>query len=336
MKTGHPRTVQFSPGVRNIFLHMLTACNLTCRHCYINTAHHGRQPLSLKTLRQWLRLFFAPEQVNNLVLLGGEPTLHKGLPQAVAAAADLGYASITIDTNGYCFHNVLEKVDPDQVVFSFSLDGPTAAINDALRGEGSFKTSLIHIAKAVRLGFSTSVICTVSRLNIEAVAAMPNLLADLGVERFFIQVIGLRGQAATDETLGQLTPDQWLACVPAVAQAAADLGLAVIYPKVYLAPDDPFECAGKVADNYFIFPNGRVYRCPLCEDLPLHSLEIDGGVLRQRSGLTEAQLFELTIPEGCVMNKLLQPDNIAYDELGRPRHRISCCLLKEALDPVTG
>jgi hypothetical protein len=44
-------------------------------------------------------------------------------------------------------------------------------------------------------------------------------------------------------------------------------------------------------------------------------------------------LFELTIPEGCVMNKLLQPDNIDYDAQGRPQHRISCCLLKEALDP---
>ncbi|MEJ2642912.1 MAG: radical SAM protein [Desulfosarcinaceae bacterium] len=333
MKTRHPRTVQFSPGVRNIFLHMLTACNLNCRHCYIDTAHHGRRPLSLSTLRNWLRLFYAPEQINNLVLLGGEPTLHKGLPEAVATAADLGYASITVDTNGYCFHDVLEKIAPDQAVFSFSLDGPTAEVNDTIRGEGSFETSLTHIAKAVRLGFSTSVICTVSRLNIQVVATMPKLLADLGVDRFFIQVIGLRGKAASFDTALQLTPDQWLNTVPAVAQAAADLGMSVIYPKVYLAPEDPFECAGKVADNYFIFPNGRVYRCPLCEDLPLHSLEIDNGILRQRSGLTERQLFELTIPEGCVMNKLLQPDNIDYDAQGRPRHRISCCLLKEALDP---
>lgn len=334
MKTRHPRTVQFSPGVRNIFLHMLTACNLNCRHCYINTAHHGRRPLSLKTLRDWLRLFHAPEQINNLVLLGGEPTLHKGLPEAVAIAAELGYASITVDTNGYCFHDVLEKIAPDQAVFSFSLDGPTAKVNDALRGEGSFETSVVHIAKAVRLGFSTSVICTVSRLNIEVVAAMPKLLADLGVDRFFIQVIGLRGKAAAVDTALQLTPDQWLNTVPTVAQAAAELGLSVIYPKVYLAPDDPFECAGRVADNYFIFPNGRVYRCPLCEDLPLHSLEIDNGILRQRSGLTERQLFELTIPEGCVMNKLLQPDNIDYDAQGLPRHRISCCLLKEEINPV--
>jgi MoaA/NifB/PqqE/SkfB family radical SAM enzyme len=218
-------------------------------------------------------------------------------------------------------------------VFSFSLDGPTAKANDALRGKGSFEISLTHIAKAVRLGFSTSVICTLSRLNIDAVADMPKLLADLGVDRFFIQVIGLRGKAAAFETTLQLTPDQWLGAVPPVAQAAADLGLAVIYPQLYLAPHEPFECAGKVADNYFIFPNGRVYRCPLCEDLPLHSLEIDSGALRQKSGLTERQLFELTIPEGCVMNRLLQSGNIAYDDQGRPRHRISCCLLKAHIDP---
>jgi MoaA/NifB/PqqE/SkfB family radical SAM enzyme len=334
MKIHRPQTVQFSPGVRNIFLHILTACNLRCGYCYINADHHGRQPLSSKTLRQWLRLFYAPEQVNNLILLGGEPTLHKGLPEAVATASDLGYASITVDTNGYCFHDVLEKIAPDRTVFSFSLDGPTAEVNDKMRGGGSFETSLTHIAKAVRLGFSTSVICTVSRLNIDTLAAMPRLLVELGVDRFFIQVIGLRGKAATFDSALQLTPDQWLNTVPAVAQTAAELGMSVIYPKVYLASDEPFECAGKVADNYFIFPNGRVYRCPLCEDLPLHSLEIENGILGQRAGLTETQLFELTIPEGCVMNKLLQPDNIDYDAQGRPQHRISCCLLKEEIDPV--
>ena len=36
-----PKTVGFKPGERNIFFHILTACNLSCRHCYINKAQHG-------------------------------------------------------------------------------------------------------------------------------------------------------------------------------------------------------------------------------------------------------------------------------------------------------
>jgi hypothetical protein len=45
--------------------------------------------------------------------------------------------------------------------------------------------------------------------------------------------------------------------------------------------------------------------------------------------LNEADLFTLDIAEGCVMNKLIQPGNLAYDEAGRPLYRIACCLLKE-------
>jgi hypothetical protein len=53
--------------------------------------------------------------------------------------------------------------------------------------------------------------------------------------------------------------------------------------------------------------------------------------------LNEADLFTLDIAEGCVMNKLIQPGNLAYDETGRPLYQIACCLLKEevpAIDPT--
>ena len=127
----------------------------------------------------------------------------------------------------------------------------------------------------------------------------------------------------------QLSPDEWLAAVPPVAAAAAALGIPTTYPRVFLDEGEKFECAGRVADNYFVFPNGRVYRCPLCEDHPIHSLEISDNQLVKRAGLNEDRFFELDIPEGCVMNRLLQPGNIIYEPDGRPRHRISCCLLKQ-------
>jgi hypothetical protein len=86
-----------------------------------------------------------------------------------------------------------------------------------------------------------------------------------------------------------------------------------------------------VAHNYFIFPNGRVYRCPLCEDYPIHSLQIENNRLVETGPINEKHLFELDIPEGCVMNRLIQPANIDYMQNGRPRYKIACCLLKEEL-----
>jgi hypothetical protein len=51
----------------------------------------------------------------------------------------------------------------------------------------------------------------------------------------------------------------------------------------------------------------------------------------EREPINEKDLFKLDIPEGCVMNKLIQPGNIYYDISGRPEYRIACCLLKEEI-----
>ncbi len=328
------RTVDFKPGERNVFLHLLTQCNLTCCHCYINPEQHGTAILSKETVFDWLQLFARPEQASNLVLLGGEPTLHPDLAEIIRAAKALRYA-VTVDSNGFLFHNFLERVQPDELDFlSFSLDGPEAAINDPIRGEGVFAVCTENLRKAVKLGFRTSLICTVSALNIEHLHRMPALLAELGVRRFFIQVIGLRGKSASASNSLQVDPAQWLEVVPEIAQQAAQLGIHVTYPKVFLEPEETFSCAGLVAENYFVFPNGRVYQCPLCEDYPIHSFLVENKQLIRRVGLNEDRFFSLHIPEGCVMNKLLQPDNIDCLPDGQPKHRISCCMLKQEIAVV--
>ena len=331
----NPQTVGFKSGERNIFLHLLTACNLSCAHCYINPKEHGSSMLSREQMESWIRLFREPSKDSNIVFLGGEPTMHPDLVHGIEVAKSCGYA-VTVDTNGYLFHDFLDRVDPKHLDFlSFSLDGPDSQINDPIRGRGVFEVCTTNLLKAAERGIATSLIYTVSSRNIDGLERMAPLLQELGVKRFFIQVIGLRGKSALEVETStdplQVDPKQWLEVVPAVAEAVAKLGITVIYPKVYLEEGELFQCAGNVAENFFIFPNGRVYLCPLCEDHPIHSYEIRDDELVRVDGLTEKQFFSLEIAEGCVMNKLLQPDTIAYDESGKPLHRVSCCLLKQRI-----
>jgi len=334
------QTVAFSKKSANLFFHILTKCNLKCRHCYINPAQHGKDTLPLATIKGWLDAFAPDSGSKNLIFLGGEPTLHPDLPAAVKHARRLGFGSITIDTNGFLFHDILSKVTPEDVdYFSFSLDGATRETNDRIRGNGSYAACLDGIRRAIDRGFATSLIYTVSSANIQELAMMPDLLDKLGVDRFFIQVIGLRGKSAPAQNASdihkspQVSRSQWLDTVSRAAQMIADRGIIVTYPKVFLGPEEKFECAGIVADNYFVFPNGRVYRCPLCEDFPIHSLCFHENQLVPTAKLNEQDFFQLDIPEGCVMNKMIQPHNISYDEKGRPEHKIACCLLKEEIKP---
>jgi MoaA/NifB/PqqE/SkfB family radical SAM enzyme len=335
-----PQTVAFSRNSANVFFHILTRCNLQCRHCYINADQHGQLTLPISTIQAWLEAFSQNSHSKNLIFLGGEPTLHPELPAAIGLARKMGFGSITVDTNGYLFNDILEKVTPGEVdTFSFSLDGATRATNDQIRGKGSFETCVAGIGRAVSKGFNTSLIYTVSGANINELEEMVPLLRGLGVGRFFIQVIGLRGRSAGQksdaaaESIFQVTRDKWLDTVPRIARLIAESGIPVSYPKVFLNLDEKFECAGLVADNYFIFPNGRVYRCPLCEDFPIHSLAFEENQLVPAAKLNEGDFFQLNIPEGCVMNKLIQPHNLSYREDGAPEYKIACCLLKEEVKP---
>lgn len=327
------KTVAFSKNATNVFFHILTDCNLKCRHCYINKKQHGKNTLPLETINAWLSVFASKNKEANVIFLGGEPTLHPNLPEAVNKAKSLGYSSITIDTNGYLFHDILSKVSPDVIdYFSFSLDGTTRETNDMIRGKGSFDTCIQGIKNAVLKGFSTSLIYTVSTKNIHELDKIAPLLKDLKINRFFIQVIGIRGKSAgSRKDKLQVSRKDWLKIVPDAAQKIARLGIIVTYPKVFLSLEEPFECAGLVADNYFIFPNGRVYRCPLCEDYPLHSSVFKDNVLANTPRINENDFFTLNIPEGCVMNKLFQPDNLSYNPNGTCKYKIACCMLKEEI-----
>ena len=336
-----PQTVAFSRNSANVFFHILTRCNLKCRHCYINAEQHGQLTLPLSTIQTWLEAFSENSHTKNLIFLGGEPTLHPELPAAIRLARKMAFGSITVDTNGYLFHDILEKVTPGEVdTFSFSLDGATRETNDRIRGQGSFETCVAGIRQAVSKGFNTSLIYTVSGANINELEEMVPLLRDLGVGRFFIQIIGLRGRSASQESdpasesLFQVARNKWLDTVPRIARIIAESGIPVSYPKVFLNLDEKFECAGLVADNYFIFPNGRVYRCPLCEDFPIHSLAFRENQLVPSAQLNESDLFQLVIAEGCVMNKLIQPQNLSYREDGTPEYKVACCLLKEEIKPA--
>ncbi|MBW2572850.1 MAG: radical SAM protein, partial [Deltaproteobacteria bacterium] len=181
------KTVAFSKNAVNVFFHILTRCNLKCSHCYINKKEHGENTLPIDTIEAWLEVFASKKREANVIFLGGEPTLHPDLPKAIKKAKSIGYSSITVDTNGYLFHDILSKVDPDDIdYFSFSLDGATRKTNDTIRGKGSYDTCIAGIRKTVLRGFTTSLIYTVSTKNIHELEMVAPLLKDLGIHRFFI------------------------------------------------------------------------------------------------------------------------------------------------------
>jgi mycofactocin radical SAM maturase len=139
------------------------ACNLACVHCLSSSGRRDPRELSTeecKAVIDELRRM----QVFYVNIGGGEPTVRKDFWELVdyATAHDVG---VKFSTNGSRIDAaVAERIAAsDYVDVQISLDGATAAVNDHVRGAGSYATAITameHLRAAGFEGFKLSVVCT--------------------------------------------------------------------------------------------------------------------------------------------------------------------------------
>jgi hypothetical protein len=93
------------PKVPRLELHVTHACNLACESCshYANHGHIGN--LDLAEADRWMAAWSRRVAVEELNLLGGEPTIHPRLAEFVVLARRHWPATrISIITNGFFLH----------------------------------------------------------------------------------------------------------------------------------------------------------------------------------------------------------------------------------------
>ena len=139
------KTVAFSKNAVNVFFHILTRCNLKCRHCYINPAQHGAQTLPIETIKRWLAVFIRKRRKANVIFLGGEPTLH---PEFEGIITDTIYirdsispdSKIVVLSNASMIHkpevyNALGRVDKNVLKLDTGLEKTFMLLNQPLGPE---------------------------------------------------------------------------------------------------------------------------------------------------------------------------------------------------------
>ncbi|WP_133904685.1 mycofactocin radical SAM maturase [Actinophytocola oryzae] len=139
------------------------ACNLSCVHCLSSSGR--RDPRELSTVEckavvdelARMRVFY----VN---IGGGEPTVRPDFWELVDYAT-AHHVGVKFSTNGVRITpSVAERLAAsDYVDVQISLDGATEAVNDAVRGPGSYRTALRameNLRAAGFRGFKVSVVVT--------------------------------------------------------------------------------------------------------------------------------------------------------------------------------
>ncbi len=148
-----------------------TLCNLECTHCFISCGPHNRRFgfLGLETVRAALEES-AALGVKEYYFTGGEPFLNRDLPAILELT--LRHGPATVLTNGTVLRDewlarlrAAEDASPYSLEFRVSMDGFTAADNDAVRGAGTFERILAGVRKLLAHGFLP--ILTVTRTRDE-------------------------------------------------------------------------------------------------------------------------------------------------------------------------
>lgn len=130
-------------GPPRLTVELANVCNLHCSYClrdedalYHNPAHF----LSIDIFRRAIKQAREYMHVEQVMLTGGEPTLHPNFSEIIAAVAAENLQCSFV-TNGWHFERVwpvlLDYRDTVTHV-AFSLDGATREAHDRWRGEGSF------------------------------------------------------------------------------------------------------------------------------------------------------------------------------------------------------
>jgi MoaA/NifB/PqqE/SkfB family radical SAM enzyme len=129
------------PGPESIKAFITNRCNLNCRHCWRHWVEWDRTSKTELSDERWLRLVDESAALNtrNWVFLGGgEPLVRRDLILAMIEKISSYDMNCWIHTNGTLFtpEFIETSIDKNIHLVVFSIDGPDAATNNAIRGSG--------------------------------------------------------------------------------------------------------------------------------------------------------------------------------------------------------
>ena len=177
------RAEQFK--IENVALNITGKCNLQCRLCY-NSPETGRREneLSAAEIIDFLKSIKADlARKPALTILGGEPLLQRQKLLEVARYAAWRGFSVLTSTNGTLIdEEFAAQAAQAKLQVQISLDGHNAALNDPLRGKGTFERIINGIKILTRHKVYTILSLVCHRGNLEQLAEFYALALQLKVD----------------------------------------------------------------------------------------------------------------------------------------------------------
>ena len=210
------------------------------------------------------------KQVQEITLLGGEPSLHPRFSDMVTLAAGRGFEVRVVTNGARSFRRLVADKGLERYLsrVAISLDSVDEATQDQLRGRGALRdaTDTINLVRARGILFDVNVTAVTSVLP--GIQALINYAESAGSRRVNIHWPSAMGLGRDLPTAQIPTERDWRELTSAVTsrtETRADFFVEV--ERGFLAPgQDLAGCALEDTSNLQILPDGRAYRCGLLVD----------------------------------------------------------------------
>ncbi|MCI9639186.1 MAG: radical SAM protein [Emergencia sp.] len=181
--------------VKSIHWDITKRCNLRCEHCYNaekyfeeSSDDYIEKEMGLDQCIKAVHSFY-DAGFRHIHMLGGEPLAAPYLYEIIKAAKELEMV-VTINSNAVLLtpevQDMLIDLKVDQ--FASSLDGCTAAVNDSIRGEGTFEKVIKNMKafnkriKECNSPLETVIVFCTTKKNLDDLMLLPALANEIGVD----------------------------------------------------------------------------------------------------------------------------------------------------------
>lgn len=240
-----------------------------------------------------------------MLISGGEPTLHPSFYEIVNRSAKT-FKKVVVNTNGLRFSQLKKINNFKNVSIQISLDGDEE-VHNTIRGEGTFKKTLININKLFELGINVTIASTVTKHNISTFHKLDRALSKANFLYWNVKrVVGSGRADDTDDVTTQVwnkfvaklktntTKPQRLRIAPMFSESA--ICNAANIATSSNRPNLSTQNCGTGRSKLYINPNGTVYPCACMEKKITGDFKVEtvNAILNKLSALPIQPKLEAT------------------------------------------
>lgn len=254
-------------GLRELWLQINNACNLSCAHCLVSSGPNGIPGLTTSEMVAIIDSA-AALGVERVYITGGEPFLRKDLFDLARLITEERGCELIVLTNATLFagqvRRQLETLSRDRVRFQVSIDGARPETNDPIRGAGTFEKALRGATILSDLGFEVSLTTVATEENLDELPEIPAIVRRVGARSQHLMWSHRRGRAR--ESSNGFFPEHAAllrALMNTIASARAEGvtldNLEAVRRRVNGVPGIKYDLGNPGWDSLCVYADGGVY-----------------------------------------------------------------------------